>query len=84
MNIKVVDMGYGGHDVLYVMTPKTRLCRHDVDVMAPKRGLNVDCYVCEECGGLITDRMNNDYNRYWGYSGYDEYYGEFDEYTDIE
>ncbi|UOF78663.1 churchill protein [Caudoviricetes sp.] len=55
-----------------VIPPTT--CQCDVMVMCPER-VSFDAYfthVCKTCGGGITFAMNDDYNRYGGFSGYDE------------
>ena len=55
-------------------------CRCDVDEAKPER-IAFDTkftYQCMNCGGGVTDEGNNNFNRYWGFSGYDEYEGAFE------
>lgn len=49
-------------------------CVCDVMVMEPERLSFEDHYThkCTNCGGGVTHEKNDSYNRYWGFSGYDE------------
>jgi hypothetical protein len=53
----------------------TKSCECDVLVMSPER-ISFDAdytHICENCKGGITYQMNDNYNQYFGFSGYDEY-----------
>lgn len=54
----------------------TKQCKCDLHVTCPER-ITFDfdepfTHVCKTCEGGITYQQNDNYNRYWGFSGYDE------------
>lgn len=65
-----------GWDWLYIKKDSLVLCICDYEDMlsVPEFGLPHGYnYYCGACNGLISNKLNSDYNRINGYSGYDEY-----------
>lgn len=63
-------------DHLYVGNRQhLRYCECDVLVMHPEHAANLawPLRMCIACRGVVTYERNDDFNRYWGFSGYDEY-----------
>ena len=49
-------------------------CRCEVELMNPVRIISSPMYThqCNTCQGGITYERNDNYNKYFGYSGYDD------------
>lgn len=60
----------------YVYVNAQKECKCDYDVMLPLLPINKmptdDWRMCASCGGYLTNNLVREYNRYNGYSGFDE------------
>ena len=55
-------------------------CECSLEEMLPVRDLNnvLGDKHCDVCQGIVTWGKNDQYNRHYGYSGYDEYNDEYE------
>ena len=78
MNIQVKTDDFLGdiENIVLVQTKTLRPCGCGIMEMNPLVPVNyqnlADDRVCGTCYGRVTDDMNDSYNQYYGYSGYDE------------
>ena len=47
-------------------------CTCTLDTMVPQSEPGIDDNICQTCNGTVSWYLNDAYNRYHGYSGYDE------------
>jgi hypothetical protein len=61
-------------DYVFVKRNKPTSCGCMVEKMSPVTAVNLhwQTRICAECGGTISEAAYEAYDRYYGYSGYDE------------
>lgn len=74
MQINVVDKDYPEAEHIFV-NKRESICFCDMDNINPVLAVNLDSlddHIDTVCGGIVTYNKLSRYNRFWGYSGYDE------------
>lgn len=79
--IQIVNQSPFIHERVHVTT-KNRWCECPIDTMRPAYAVNllfgaiVQFRTCLTCNGVVINKQNDEHNRHFGFSGYDEVHDE--------